>query len=150
MTSGKSPRLLLPKGQHYTNLIPQYLNLINSGKSIKDIALLTNTKEMTIRSRLFMAGIKIKTLENPYYQVAALSYLQSTKYIYEIFPNVSPRQLSHWRNCLKRKINLERARFKKPLVTDCELGELFLPTLAEKTFAFIAQVKYAPREHRTK
>ena len=147
MTSGKSPRSLLPKGQHYTDLIPQYVELINSGKSIKEIAFLTNTKEMTIRSRLFMAGIKTKTLEAPTYQLASLSYLQSTQYIYSICPNVSPRMLSHWRNCLKRKVNLQRSRYKKELVTDIELGKIFNPSLAEKTFAFIAQLPRVEREN---
>ncbi len=149
MTSGKSRRSLLPKGQHYTDLIPLYVSMLNSGKSIKQIALETNTPAMTVRSRLFMAGIKTKTLDNPFYQIAALSYLHSTEYIYATFANISPRMLSHWRHCLKRKINLKRLRYQRPRVTDKELGELFNPALAEKTFAFIAKVERTERAPRT-
>lgn len=149
MTSGKCPRSLLPKGQHYTDLIPMYVSLLNSGSSIKDIALHFNTPAMTVRSRLFMAGIKTKTLDNPFYQIAALSYLHSTVYIYAIFANVSPRMLSHWRHCLKRKINLKRLRYQRPRVTDKELGELFNPALAEKTFAFISKLERTERAPRT-
>ena len=150
MPSGKSPRSLLPKGQHYTDLIPQYVSLLNSGNSIKQISEITGHKEMTIRSRLFKAGIKTKTLDAPTYQLAALSYLHSTQYIYSICPNVSPRMLSHWRNCLKRKVNLQRSRYKKELVTDIELGKLFNPALAEKTFAYIAQLPRVERAPKNK
>ena len=149
MNSGNSPRSLLPKGQHYTDLIPLYVSMLNSGKSIKQIALETNTPAMTVRSRLFMAGIKTKTLDNPFYQIAALSYLRSTEYIYATFANISPRMLSHWRHCLKRKINLKRLRYHRERVTDKELGELFNPALAEKTFSFITKVERTERAPRT-
>ena len=52
-------RKMLPKGQHYTDIVQTYITMIESGKKTKDIAKELDTPEMTIRWRLHAVDYRI-------------------------------------------------------------------------------------------
>lgn len=144
-TPASISRSMLPKGVHCSQLLPYYLLFLSKGLSVKQIASITRTPEMTIRTRLFLANIKLKTILRPEMLIAAYSYKYSTKTALHVFGNLitelksktTPHHscshvLATWRFTLKRSFNVKRAASNKPRITDSELAEILDTPEAQK------------------
>lgn len=141
-------RSLLPKGVHYSQLLPYYELFLQKGLSIKQIAIATRTPEMTLRARLHSADIKIKTILRPEMLIAAYSYKYSTRTALHIFGSLitelksktTPHHscshvLATWRFTLKRSFNAKRAASNKPRITDSELASTLEAPEAQKALS---------------
>lgn len=130
-------RALLPKGVHYSQILPYYELFLAKGLTVKQIATATRTPEMTVRARLHLANIRIKAILRPEMLIAAYSYKYSTRTALHVFGDLitelkskttSQHSCSHalatWRFTLKRSLNVKRAASKKPPITDLELAAL--------------------------
>ena len=129
-------RKMLPKGQHYTDIVQTYITMIESGKKIKDIAKELDTPEMTIRWRLHAVDYKILNSNRPRMQLAALSYAIGIPATYEKIPNLRRKELANARFILKRFYNAPRLRRKLPPLTDAELASKLDASLIEKTIEY--------------
>ncbi|MFM6975605.1 MAG: hypothetical protein ACKOW2_01995 [Sphingobacteriaceae bacterium] len=150
-------RSLLPKGVHYSQILPYYKLFLEKGLSIKQLATATRTPEMTVRVRLHLANIKIKTTLRTEMLIAAYSYKYSTKTALHVFGSLitelksktTPYHscshiLATWRFTLKRSFNVKRATSSRPPITDLELAATLEAPEAQKALSeLLARVTLA-------
>ena len=116
---------LLPKGQHYSELIPVYKKMLEEGLKVKEIAKKLDVNEMTLRGRLHQAGVKICGIHTPKMQLAALSFKIGLHETRKLVPDLNGRDLTNFRWILKRLLNQKRIKAKKAPLSYIEIGEKF-------------------------
>ena len=134
--SKNSVRKILPKGDHYSNHVPGYIEMLERGFKLKEVAKKFNVNEMTLRGRLFASGYRILKNDRPKMQLAAMSYAMGTKKIYELLPSLSSEELSNARCIFKRLYNGKKIRSNKGPITDEELAKKLDYSKIEETIEF--------------